>query len=84
MAEIERCKYFLPCGYCDKYDIPCKASKENLANYYGISDVPKECEHNWQFVQQYWNSETHKFFNKYVCTECGNVEYRVDCFQPNT
>lgn len=54
------CKYRLPCGRCDKYDKEC--------------DAP-ECKHNWKFVQEYWNSETNYFFKKYVCTECGDIEY---------
>ncbi len=30
---MKACKYFLPCGYCDKYDIPCKSNIEGLIDY---------------------------------------------------
>ena len=30
---MKACKYFLPCGYCDKYNVPCKSTTDGLIDY---------------------------------------------------
>ena len=69
-AEICRCKYLLPCGYCDKYDIPCKAKKEDLFNFYNIplEDI-KECEHEWELTES--SLDPIYVTLHYVCSKCG-------------
>lgn len=78
---VKDCKYRLPCNWCDKYDRMCEAV---LLEIYIQEQEKNKCEHNWQFIQEYWDSESKKIFNKYGCTKCGDTEYRVNCFQPNT
>lgn len=72
MVEIERCKYLLPCGYCDKYDVPCKASKEDLANYYNISLTEIGCNHDWKFECHIEN--TARCGKRYRCAKCGETK----------
>ena len=66
---LRDCKYRLPCGRCEKYNMDCDAP-----------DIPKKHEHNWKFIQQYWDIEKNKFYNEFACTECAKKEIR----QPNT
>ena len=75
MKEIKRCKYLLPCGYCDKYDIPCKASKKDLANYYNIplaEETEDICNHDWRFecsiINEAGCAERHR------CAKCGETK----------
>lgn len=88
MAKVEicRCKYLLPCGYCDKYDIPCKAKGEDMVNFYNIplAEDIKECDHDWRFLQECYDDDNHIFLNKYFCAHCGEIKYEVNNFQPNT
>lgn len=84
MVEIERCKYLLPCSYCDKYDIPCKASKESLANYYNIpianipateettEDTENICNHNWRYKSTIMNPDG--CVECYLCDRCGEIK----------
>ena len=44
---MERCKYLLPCGRCDKRGAPCDATIETLDMYDSPTPPTKECEHDW-------------------------------------
>lgn len=69
MVEIERCKYLLPCGYCDKYNIPCKASKKDLMRYYGIAEEDEEkCEHEWRYKGK------NEIGHYYKCIKCDTMK----------
>lgn len=70
-VEIKRCKYLLPCGYCDKYDIPCKAKKEDLFNFYNVPNTEdiKKCEHKWEEVGH--SVDPDYVIYHYVCSKCG-------------
>lgn len=76
MKEIKRCKYLLPCGYCDKYDIPCKASKEDMANYYNTPNTVEEteniCNHDWRFECTVFNEA--ECIERHYCTRCGETK----------
>lgn len=54
---MKDCKYRLPCGICDKYDMDCCAPKE------------KECEHDWALDETVIGSFS--VANYYVCSKCG-------------
>lgn len=77
-VEILRCKYLLPCGYCDKYDMPCKASKEDTVNFYNIPNAIEEtknssnnCDHNWEYI---YTSLSYPVYEYYRCTKCGETK----------
>lgn len=75
------CKYFLPCGRCDKYDKACSANNEDLVNYNVLSGEISleegleiknilnckydECEHEWRYKGQSTNG------HHYLCIKCG-------------
>lgn len=66
---MERCKYILPCGRCDKRGAPCDATVKQLEVYDSL-ESPKECKHNWVLEEQ----ETIKqkvFYKRYKCSICG-------------
>ena len=46
---MERCKYLLPCGKCDKFGKTCEATTdtETLKMYDSLTFPTKECEHDW-------------------------------------
>ena len=75
MAKVEicRCKYLLPCGYCDKYDMPCKANKEDMVNFYNISlaedKKEEECKHEWEMTGH--SIDPFNVIYHYVCSRCG-------------
>lgn len=58
MTELKKCKYLLPCGYCDKYDMPCKT---------------KKCKHHWMLVREYYDANNYKYIYEYVCDKCGET-----------
>lgn len=78
MAEIKRCKYLLPCGYCDKYDIPCKVSREDMANhYYNVTLTEKEnntfsCSHDWRLETSILNEDG--YTERHHCAKCGETK----------
>lgn len=77
MVEIERCKYLLPCGYCDKYEIPCKASREDMTNYYNVPLTKEEnntfsCNHDWRFESSIINEDG--CTERHRCTKCGETK----------
>lgn len=81
MVEIERCKYLLPCGYCDKYDIHCKATQEDLKNYYNIpivntshatEETENICNHNWRYKGTIMNPDG--CVELYLCDKCGEIK----------
>ncbi len=84
MAEVEiyRCKYLLPCGYCDKYDIPCKAKKEDVYNFYNtpleedIKECDKDtnnCDHDWHYEGAGFDNSS-SAYERHRCSKCGMVK----------
>lgn len=40
---MKACEHFLPCGYCNKYDVPCKATADGIIDYnYLIGEIDLE------------------------------------------
>lgn len=37
----------------------------------------EECEHNWEFVQELFNCDNAQIIKKYVCKNCGEIEFRI-------
>ena len=76
MVEIERCKYLLPCGYCDKYDMPCKTTKEDLAKFYCVplntNTTESICNHDWRFKCSILNESG--CAEQHYCAKCGEIK----------
>lgn len=80
-TEIYRCKYLLPCSYCDKYDIPCKAKREDLVNYSVLhGEISEEvatdiknalnCNHDWRYEGTGFNNSS-SAYEIHRCNKCG-------------
>ena len=80
---MKACKYFLPCGYCDKYDVPCKATPNGIIDYNVIigeispeqaeemksyNDCKNECEHEWRYQGELGNR------HHYKCIKCDTLK----------
>lgn len=76
---MKACKYFLPCGYCDKYDVPCKTTSDGIIDYNVLigeidSETAEEmkkyncCEHEWRYKGQSTNG------HHYECIKCGTMK----------
>lgn len=61
---MKDCKYLLPCGDCDKYNIKCRANKE-------------ECDHDWTLWSTLHSGFTNINNTKiYICRKCGKKDMR--------
>lgn len=62
---MEICKYILPCGYCDKYDMPCKATEKDteIKNTFN-------CDHDWHYEGTGFGNSS-SAYERYRCTKCG-------------
>ena len=78
------CEHLLPCGYCNKYDVPCKATAERIINYnYLIGEIDKEtaeemeannkCEHEWENFHII-DKGGFEHREECRCTKCGAVK----------
>lgn len=76
---MKACEHFLPCGYCNKYDVPCKATAEGIIDYnYLIGEIDLEtaeemkaankCEHEWRYQGQLGNR------HHYKCIKCDTLK----------
>ena len=67
------CKYFLPCGYCDKFDKACILFKnEMLTQDGGVS-----CNHNWEQIsasKECVNATDIVTYFTYKCKWCGEIK----------
>lgn len=87
MVEIYKCKYLLPCGYCDKYNTQCKADRErvvstpaelykNLKEEFELHDKDTStsiCNHAWYYDS--YIDDINGRTEKHVCNYCGKVKY---------
>ena len=84
MKEI--CKHRLPCGRCDKFNISCDLTLEDIEQI----DLSKEvllkplttCNHDWHLEGQFIDCEGEFFkintiYERYRCCICDNVEVRM-------
>lgn len=76
---MKACEHFLPCGYCNKYDVPCKATADGIIDYnYLIGEIDLEtaeemksankCKHEWRYKGK--NEVGHH----YECIKCGTMK----------
>jgi hypothetical protein len=79
MIEIHRCKYLLPCGYCDKYDIPCKATDEDVSKHHALPiDNATECNHEWRFECSLCSIvDGVEYAEIYRCPKCGMTKHTL-------
>ena len=61
--KIDRCKYLLPCGMCDKTNKPCSENKPIVAY---------KCEHEFVFEKSIGTEEYST--TTYRCWKCGSVK----------
>ena len=62
-AQIDRCKYLLPCGICDKNNKPCS---------YNEPIVAYKCKHEFVFEKSIGDEEYST--TTYRCWKCGSVK----------
>lgn len=67
---MERCKYLLPCGRCDKRGAPCDATAKQLEIYDSL-ESPEECEHEWRY---HGCDTVGHSGHYYVCMKCGAMK----------
>lgn len=67
---IEICKYRLPCGRCDKDNIFCDLSLEQIGNITSNKPKGEQCGHFWVLDKQevFENKICYKI---YECNKCG-------------
>lgn len=81
---MEKCKYRLPCGRCDKFDTLCDFNKDAfISKDDSIIPDPNKCDHDWVLTDKYNFSytcidgeEVTFRSNKYVCNKCKSVDVR--------
>lgn len=75
---MEICKYRLPCGRCDKFDIPCDLTIEDIERTEKEISTKEECEHDWIFETESTNDYNENGEPYYLttkhCTKCGNIK----------
>lgn len=66
------CKYILPCGYCDKYDVPCKAIINDIKEIQNDFESYKKehCDHNWESILVVDQGGLRRR-TEYRCSKCG-------------
>ena len=69
MKEI--CKYRLPCGRCDKFDINCDLTYQEIEFMSKLSEKSseEECEHEWKITGGTISSCN--VVHYYTCSKCG-------------
>ena len=77
------CKYMLPCGMCDKYDIECKllvtmaSTNDEISNDELKDNNDSECEHNWYLRSNKFDEYEMCFVKTYECLKCGAINREV-------
>ena len=75
---MEHCKYKLPCGRCDKYDIPCEMSEVMpIPMTMDTEDGIKECEHTWYLRSDNLHEGDMKIVKVYQCMKCGMTKMEM-------
>lgn len=77
LTVIEKCKYLLPCGHCDKFDRLCNYNTPIELNHEYIEGSQKvrifdnktDCDHQWS-----WQRSTSKGDLLYICKCCGAIK----------
>lgn len=72
-VQINRCKYLLPCGICDKTNKPC-SENEPIVAY--------RCEHVWELYSTTTNNDG--ICEAHQCLKCGKFKYRYYQYINNT
>lgn len=78
---MERCKYLLPCGRCDKRGAPCDATIKGLEAYNSMKSPKCECKHKW--IERLEKTDLHNgcgesyYIQRKYCVECGVIEERM-------
>lgn len=70
MAEIYKCKYLLPCGHCDKYNIICEVNKTIKSSIKSYCD----CQHDWTNRCGITDTKANIEYSMYICSKCGDVK----------
>mgnify|MGYP003322350931 CR=1 FL=1 len=65
---VEKCKYLLPCGRCDKFNRDCD---KNIR----FPTVQINCEHDLEFVESKTFASDFTRQELYRCTKCGSEKY---------
>ena len=85
---MKGCKYFLPCGHCDKYNIPCKSTSDGIIDYNLIigeidshmaeemkaklEEVREECKHDWIYDCRI--TDLQGTVERHHCKLCGEIK----------
>lgn len=68
MKNYEECKYYLPCGWCDRLDRPCKEAEQSQPT---VKENKKEfCVHEWEMITPI-NTLTSSYWR---CKKCGETK----------
>ena len=62
---MKLCRYMLPCGYCEKYSVPCQAEPDSQDK---ILSINQECEHDWVYLI------SNKSGDHYICSKCKEIK----------
>lgn len=82
---MNHCKYMLPCGMCDKYDIECKLLELPTNNdenndepmHEEVDDEKTGCEHNWYLRSNKFDEYEMCFVKTYECLNCGATNKEI-------
>lgn len=75
---LKDCKYRLPCGWCDKYDIQCLLIEHEVGKQEQENNSKQtECEHNWILEEQEIVNQK-VCYKTYRCSICKKKHIRKD------
>lgn len=87
MSHTDKCKYLLPCGYCDVKGAKCDVFYAE-AKPIAVNDlVHEQCDNesnsthhicDWEFLSASWNPITSKHEARYRCRICGKTQTETD------